>query len=128
VYRQGLGELVAAPVGVVLDESTGVQPDLVYVSRERLGLISARGVEGAPDLVVEVLSPGTAVRDRGIKMRRYAAAGIPHYWLIDLDAPALQPYRLGERGYELTGTYGPGSVFRPELFPGLEIPVDELWG
>jgi Uma2 family endonuclease len=128
VYRHGLGEVVPAPVGVVLDETTAVQPDLVYLSRERLGLISQRGIEGAPDLVVEVLSPGTAARDRGIKMRRYAAAGIPHYWLIDLDTPALEPYRLGERGYERTGTYGPGSIFRPALFPGLEIPVDELWG
>ena len=127
IHPRRLGRIVAAPIGVVLDEENGVQPDLVYVSRERAGIISARGVEGAPDLVIEVLSPGTATRDRGIKMRRYAAAGIPHYWIVAPETGALEAYRLTEDGYELAGVHGPGSIFRPELFPGLEIPIDELW-
>ena len=127
VYREGLGEIVPAPTGVVLDPDDGVQPDLLFIKRERLGIISARGVEGAPDLVVEVLSPSTEDRDRGIKMRRYGRAGVPHYWLMDTAAPAIETYRLGEQGYELTGTYGPGSVLRCELFPGLDIPVDQIW-
>ncbi|HYU17771.1 MAG TPA: Uma2 family endonuclease [Chloroflexota bacterium] len=127
VRRRRLGQVVSAPTGVALDEETAVQPDLVYVSRERAGIISERGLEGAPNLVVEVLSPSTQARDRGIKMRRYAAAGIPHYWLVDPSARTLEPYRLGERGYESGGVYGAGTTFRPELFPGLEIPIDELW-
>jgi Uma2 family endonuclease len=127
IYEHGLGKIVPAPTGVVLDPETAVEPDLVYISRERLDIISDRGVEGAPDLVVEVLSPSTGARDRGIKMRRYAAAGIPHYWLVDLPARTLEPYRLGERGYERVGTYGPGSVFQPELFPGLAIAIDDLF-
>lgn len=128
VYRHGLGEAVQAPIGVVLDEETAVQPDLVYVSRERTALISERGVEGAPDLVVEVLSPRTQARDRGIKMRRYAAAGIPHYWILDPVARALETSRLGEHGYERSGVPAPGGTFRPELFPGLDISIDDLWG
>jgi Uma2 family endonuclease len=127
VYSRGLGEVVTAPTGVVLGDENGVEPDLLFLSRERLHLISERGVEGAPDLVVEVLSPSTQARDRGIKLRRYAAAGVPQYWILDLDAPALEAYRLGEQGYELAGRYGPGAIFRPELFPGLEIPLDDLW-
>jgi Uma2 family endonuclease len=127
VFARGLGEVVTAPTGVVLEGGSGVEPDLLYISRERLHIISERGVEGAPDLVVEVLSPSTQARDRGIKMRRYAASGVPHYWLVDLDAPALEAYRLGAEGYELVGRHGPGSTFRPELFPGLEIRVDDLW-
>ncbi|HLH22141.1 MAG TPA: Uma2 family endonuclease [Chloroflexota bacterium] len=127
VYGNGLGEIVEAPVGVVLDEHNGVQPDLIYISRERLGIISERGVEGAPDLLVEVLSPSTLARDRGVKMRRYAAAGVPHYWQLDPGSETLEAYRLTEQGYELAGRYDPGSVFRPELFPGLEIPIDDLW-
>jgi Uma2 family endonuclease len=122
-----LGKIVPAPLGVVLDEHNGVQPDIVYVSRERLGIISERGVEGAPDLVVEVLSPSTRARDKGIKMRRYAAAGVPHYWQLDPTTDSLEAYRLTEQGYELVGRYGPGALFRPELFPGLEIPIDDLW-
>ena len=127
VYSHHLGEVVTAPIGVVLDEENGLEPDLVYVSRERAHIISRRGVEGAPDLVVEVLSPGTQARDRGIKMRRYAASGVPHYWIVDPVAQTLEAYRLGPTGYELTGTYGPGAIFRPELFSGLEIPIDALW-
>jgi Uma2 family endonuclease len=92
-----------------------------------LNLISPRGVEGPPDLVVEVLSPSTRKRDLGIKMRRYAAAGIPHYWIVDPETKALEPMRLGAHGYTPEGSYRPGSIFRPELFPGLEIPIHALW-
>lgn len=127
VFERELGEVVSAPVGVVLDDENGVQPDLVYVSRERLHVITEKGIVGAPDLVVEVLSPRTRSRDRGIKKRRYAAAGIPHYWMLDPRSRALETYRLGPNGYEQTGTYRPGETFRPDLFPGLEIRVDDLW-
>jgi Uma2 family endonuclease len=74
-----------------------------------------------------VLSPSTAPRDRGIKMRRYAASGVAHYWLIDPLARTLEAYRLGEDGYALVGAFGAGDAFRPEIFPGLEIPLGELW-
>ncbi len=126
IFSDDRAEIVSH-VGVVLDAETAVVPDVVYLSREKLPLISARGVEGAPDLLVEVLSPSTQARDRGVKMRRYAASGVPHYWLLDLDSPALETYRLGIEGYELTGRHGPGTIFRPELFPGLEIRLDDLW-
>lgn len=128
VRQHRLGRLYSAPFGVVLDDENGVQPDLVYVSREREGLLVERGLEGAPDLVVEILSRSTQARDRGVKMKRYAASGIPHYWIVDPRTRTLEAYRLAEEGYELAGSHGPGSVFSPELFPGLEIPIDELWG
>lgn len=127
VYPRRLGEVYSAPLAVVLDEETAVQPDLVYVSRERQHLVSERGVEGPPDLVVEILSRSTRGRDRGIKMRLYAAAGIPHYWIVDPSTRTLEAYRLGEQGYEPVGTFGPATTFRPALFPGLEIPIDALW-
>lgn len=127
VWERGRGEITPAPTGVVLDEETGVEPDIVFVSSDRADIISDRGVEGPPDLVVEALSPSTEARDRGIKMRRYAAAGIPHYWLLNVEAHVLEPYRLGEGGYELVGVFGPGSTFEPELFPGLVISIDALF-
>ncbi len=127
VVPRRLGRVYSAPFGVVLDEENGIQPDLVYVSRGRDGIIVERGLEGAPDLVVEILSRSTRARDRGIKLRRYAAAGIPHYWIVDPRSRAIEPHRLGDNGYEPLGIFGPGTVFRPELFPGLEIPIDDLW-
>jgi Uma2 family endonuclease len=125
--RERRGRLFVAPVGLVLDEENGLQPDLVYVSPERAGILTERGIEGAPDLVVEVLSSSTRARDRGVKMRRYAAAGIPHYWIADPQSRALEAYVLGERGYERTEVFGPGTIFRPALLPGLDIPIDDLW-
>ncbi len=127
LQQHPIGRIFFAPIGLVLDEENGLQPDLVYVSHERKTIITEKGIEGSPDLVVEVLSPSTSARDRGIKMRRYAAAGIPNYWILDPKFGALEPYRLGEQGYELLGAYGTSSTFLPELFPGLEIPVDQLW-
>jgi len=127
VDRHNLGFVVFAPIGVILDDADGVEPDLIFISHERAGIIRERGVFGAPDLVVEVLSPSTEARDRGVKMRRYAAAGVPHYWLLNPPARSIEPFVLGVNGYESVGVFGPGSTFRPSLFPGLEIVVDDLW-
>jgi Uma2 family endonuclease len=127
VFERGLGDVVTAPTGLILDDENGIQPDLIFVSNERSDIITEKGLYGAPDLVVEVLSPSTRGRDLGIKLRRYAAAGVPHYWTLDLRNHTLIARRLGARSYEMTGTYGPGEVFRPDLFPGLEIPKDDLW-
>jgi Uma2 family endonuclease len=127
VAERRLGVVVPAPVGVVLDAENGVQPDIVFVAQERLDIISERGIEGAPDLVVEVLSPRTQARDRGIKMRRYAAAGVRYYWIVAQRRRRIEEYRLGAAGFERIGDFGAGTVFRPELFPELEIPVDALW-
>jgi Uma2 family endonuclease len=127
VYAHELGEVVQAPIGVVLDDENGVEPDLVYVSKERMHIVTERGVFGAPDLVVEVLSPRTRSRDLGSKKRRYAAAGIPHYWILDPRPRTLTAFRLGADGYAETGSYAPGDTFRPDLFPGLEVPTADLW-
>lgn len=127
VFERDLGEAVTAPVGVTLDPDTAVQPDLLYISRERAEIISERGVEGAPDLVVEVLSPSKQSRDRSVKMQAYADAGVPHYWLLDPRRKSLEAFRLGEAGYERTGVYEAEDVFSPELFPGLTIPIRALW-
>ena len=121
-----LGTVFTSPTGVVLDDENGIEPDLLFVSHGRAHILKRRGVEGAPDLVVEVLSPSTEARDRGLKMRRYAAAGVPHYWIMDTEGPRIEERVLGEDGYRLVGTTGPGEIFHPTLFPGLEIPLDDL--
>jgi Uma2 family endonuclease len=123
-----IGEIFSAPVGLILDEENGLQPDLVYVSRERAGILTRRGIRGVPDLVVEILSPSTEARDRGVKLRRYASAGVLHYWIVDPTTHTIEARHLAEHGYVLSATYGPGDLFQPSLFPGLEIPIDDLWG
>lgn len=126
VKAHGLGRIVNAPIGVVLDDENGLEPDLLFISHARAHIIQRRGVFGPPDLVVEVLSPSTEARDRGLKLRRYAASGVAHYWMLDTDGPRIEERVLEEGGYRLIGTYGPGETFRPTLFPGLEIALDAL--
>jgi Uma2 family endonuclease len=128
VKAHRLGRIVNAPTGVVLDDENGLEPDLLFISHERAHIIQKRGVFGAPNLVVEVLSPSTEARDRGLKLRRYGAAGVDHYWILDTDGPRIEERVLGDDGYRLVGTFGPGEVFHPTLFPGLEISIDDLAG
>ncbi|HEX8395567.1 MAG TPA: Uma2 family endonuclease [Longimicrobium sp.] len=92
--EHGLGVVLSAPCDVIFGEDDYLQPDIVFIRRERDGIVTDVGVEGAPDLVVEIASPATAVRDRGIKRHQYAAHGVPEYWIIDTDARAVERYRL----------------------------------
>ena len=128
IRRHAAGEILIAPVDVILAKTTVVVPDLVFVSRERLGIVTSRGVEGAPDLVVEILSPGTASRDRVEKAHIYARHGVRHYWLADPETRVLEVYELGEGQYRRAASLADDDTFSPSLFPGLTIPLASLWG
>lgn len=112
---RGLGEVFAGPVDVLFAEGDYLEPDVLFVRRERAEILSDRGVEGAPDLVIEVTSPATARRDRGIKLERYRRYGVPEYWIVDPDAATIERWLFG-------------TAEEPEVLrPGDElrwIPVD----
>lgn len=84
------GKVFYAPMDVLLAYDTVVQPDLIWVSPDRVDVLVKDIIEGAPDLVVEILSPGTSERDRGIKMQVYARHGVREYWLVDTDARTVE--------------------------------------
>jgi Uma2 family endonuclease len=93
--EQGAGIAFAAPYDVVLGEGDYMEPDLIFVRREREDeVIRDHAAVAAPDLVIEILSSSTARRDRGIKRERYAAYGVPEYWIVDTDAKHVEVYRL----------------------------------
>jgi Uma2 family endonuclease len=118
------GYAVVSPVDVVLAEHSIVQPDVIYVSRERAGILRQR-VEGAPDLVVEILSPGTARRDLGEKLRLYAEFGVAEYWIID---PVLETFEFLENtpgGFRVR--LPEGAVYRSAAIPGLELDLEAFW-
>ena len=96
VRRHDLGQIFPGPIDVLFAEGDYLVPDFVFVRREQLGTVTDRGVESAPDLVVEVLSPRTTARDRTVKRERYAHYGVPEYWIIDLDRRRVEVYRLRE--------------------------------
>ena len=127
VDQHQLGKTIFGPIGVMLAEYDAVQPDLVYVSNKRQGILSPRAVEGVPDLIVEVTEPATSDRDRGAKLQRYAATCVPHYWVVDALEKTIEERILGDVGYHPPTTYRVGETFRPSLFPSLSIEVARLW-
>lgn len=126
VKARGLGHVFPPGVKVVLDEPTGVGPDLVYISRDRLGGLADDGYHGAPDLVVEVLSSRPAL-DQIVKKDKYARAGIPHYWIVDPAERRFWAYELRGGRYALLADRGGDETFEPACFPGLTIDLSELW-
>jgi Uma2 family endonuclease len=127
VFATHIGRLLLAPTDVILAATTVVQPDLVFVRNDRSQVVTTRGVEGAPTLVVEILSPTTYRTDRVTKAQLYAKHNVPNYWLIDPDQRTLEAYELVIDHYDLAASTRDAEVFAPSLFPGLSIHLSDLW-
>jgi len=121
----GRGEVFNAPIDVILTPHDVVQPDLVVVTDP--ALVSTRGIEGAPTLVIEVLSPTTTAYDRTTKAQRYAAHGIPHYWIVDPETKTIECFRHHEATYQLVGAFGPDDTLTHPDLPGLRLGLPTLW-
>jgi len=121
---RGLGRVFNAPIDVILTPHDVVQPDLVLVTDP--AQVSPRGIEGAPTLVAEVLSPATLAYDRATKSRRYAALGVPHLWLVDPESRRLDCFRLEGQAYRpVLEAEGDRVVEHPD-WPGLAIRLADL--
>jgi Uma2 family endonuclease len=125
IRARKLGRILSAPVDVHLSEETVVQPDLFFCSDP--SIVKEEFVEGAPDLVVEVLSRGTAKRDLGIKRDAYERHGVKHYWIVDpLAKEILELVRRGKKLVRRTTVKG-NDAFEPTCFPGLKIRLKRVW-
>lgn len=121
IKDHALGKLFIAPCDVVLSNTDVVQPDLLFVSREREHLLSSgENVQGAPDLVIEILSPATADRDRGYKRELYGRCGVREYWLVDPIAETVTVHRQRAGVLAVDSTVSHEQTLRSALLPGLE--------
>ena len=118
------GEAIVAPMDVHLADHTVAQPDILYVSPDRREVLQD-WIEGAPDLVVEVLSPSTARMDRVLKLDRYAEAGVREYWLVDPVARTFE-IRVNDGGRFVAHAPIGGSWTSP-VVAGVELDIDALW-
>ena len=124
-----LGEAYWRPLDVVLTDCDIVQPDFLFVSNERLGVITELNLRGAPDLVVEILSPSTAAYDKGYKRDLYEKHGVKEYWMADMDSRTITVLRLNAAGvFELVGVYGEGDSFTSSVLAGFAVRVSEVFG
>jgi Uma2 family endonuclease len=124
------GTVLHAPLDVVLgegDDRDVLQPDIVFVSRERASIVTLAEVAGAPDLVIEILSRGTKTRDRGYKRTRYERARVNEYWIVDPDRETIDVFRLGAEGFAPAAHYRRGDELACAVIPGFRLPVDEIF-
>lgn len=122
-----LGEVYTAPFEVLFSAHNVALPDLVFVSRERIGILTDKNIQGAPDLIVEVLSRWTRKGDEIVKPEIYERFGVREYWIVD---PQLQTVRVFQEeggsfvlSLELSGE----DVLTTPLLPGLAIPVSQIF-
>lgn len=125
--RARAGEVFAAPFDVLLSAHDIVEPDLIFISAARAGILTDKNIEGAPDLLVEIVSPGTGKRDETLKRQRYEALGVAEYWLIHPDQQWVRVYRRAAAGYEIAAQLGGGDTLTTPLLPGLAIAVAEIF-
>lgn len=127
VRARKLGRVYHAPIDVILAPTTVVQPDLVFVAAARESFVTRRGIEGPPDLVVEILSPWSVRRDRVAKAALYARFGIARYWLFDPEERLVETYEEAGGEYRRVATHGATGTMRTPLFPELEIDLAAVW-
>ena len=127
--EHGLGTIYPGPIDLLFVQTDYLIPDAVFIRTEREGIVSVRGVEGAPDLVVEIVSPSTAMRDRGVKRDRYAHFGVSLYWVVDVERRHVEVYRLSQN------PHGPPEIATDALVwhavpggPSLTLSVPHIVG
>ena len=130
VRQHALGTVLSAPIDVVLGEGDAreiVQPDVLYISAARTSIILVAEICGAPDLVIEVLAPGTEARDRTYKKHLYGRYGVREYWIVDPVSETIVVYRSARMKFEEPTTYRTMDTLNSALLVGLDIGVREVF-
>jgi Uma2 family endonuclease len=132
VKKLGLGHIVTSNAKLKISAFGGREPDIFFVPKSLYNDVSKNVFKGVPPLVVEILSPSNEAEDRGPKRAEYAQLGVTEYWIVDfpnrvIEIHALRARADGSRDYELVDTVHGNATFRPAMFPGLEIPLPDVW-
>lgn len=127
VKANKLGTVVLAPFGIVLDNFNDVQPDLSVVLTVNQHIITEEGIYGAPDLVLEIISPSSIKTDRKTKFSLYEEMGIAEYWLVDTKNQSIEVYQLRETGYTMHAFAAETGLVDSLVLPGLTVDVGAVF-
>src|SRR4030065_1336158 len=119
VTEKGLGEVFDAPLDVYLDNENVVQPDILFISKERLNIIGEKNIQGAPDLAIEIISESTAYRDLVQKKKLYARFGVKEFWIVIPDEESIEVYILKDNTFLLYRTYSKNEILESPYLKGL---------
>ena len=125
--EKNIGLVLYSPVDVYLDEKNAYQPDIVFIGKERQDIIKEDGIYGAPDLVIEILSPSTGYYDIKKKFRVYERYGVKEYWIVDPDMRCIEIFLLNNQGeFSLGLKVCEKGTVKSAILEGLEISIDEI--
>ena len=127
VSASGIGKVWIAPFDVVFPDREVYQPDILFVSNERREIITEANIQGAPDLVVEILSPSTQQYDRGYKREVYAERGVREYWIVDPGAGTVEVLSAADGDWEAEVTFSREDALVSRLLPGLSIELGPVF-
>jgi len=127
VDDNGLGEVIISPFDVVLSSTNVLEPDLIFVSNDQQSIITNANIQGAPALVIEVVSPSTLTRDRDLKRSIYAEHGVQEYWLVDPDARTISVLALQGKTFREIGNYRATDTLSSPTLPGLALDLSPIF-
>jgi Uma2 family endonuclease len=127
IRTAGLGGVFMAPIDVELASNTVFQPDVVVLLKASQRKLKERHIIGAPDLVVEVVSPSSETHDRYRKLVAYARAGVPEYWIVDPDAQTVEVLTLENGDYASQGVYRGKASLPSQIVPELQVQVEQFF-
>ncbi|MBM4065533.1 MAG: Uma2 family endonuclease [Planctomycetes bacterium] len=127
VSGNNLGEVLYAPCDVYLDNENVVQPDILFISKDRLDIIGEKNIQGAPNLVIEIISENSVYRDMVQKKRLYARFGVKEYWIVIPEEKEVEVYILKGDAYQLYKTYSQVDILESASLKGLKIGLKEIF-
>ena len=127
VEENDLGWIFDAPFDVLFTDTEVVQPDLLFVSKEREHVITPANIQGAPDLIVEVLSPSSVRRDWSYKRELYASHGVREYWIVDPVHQIVSVMLLQDGELKIVGTYTEGDTVTSTTLEGFSVSLNDIF-
>ena len=128
VIEKGIGIVLYSPIDIYLGEEDAYQPDMIFISKQRQEIVKQDGIYGAPDLVVEILSPSTAYYDIKKKFKVYERCGVKEYWIVDPEMKGVDVFLLKSNGeFELSSKYYEAGIVKSIILDGLEIDLKEIF-